>query len=375
MKKFLAGTTALVAAAVVAGQAQAADPIKLSLGGFAEAWVGYADQDEVGGDDFANVLVQQDTEVYFRGSTKLDNGLTIGVNIDMEADSNATTQDDVFVSVSSDALGTLKIGSTKGASYGLSHTAPDVGIGHNDGDVQNWIQDQSQTANNGGNNTNPGFDNDTLTSSADGQKVVYLTPNIAGFQAGASYGIIPESVSSTVNVGSTNTGSDIQYNVGVAYNGEFGGVSIGADVNYELIDNGGTNGTSVNNEALGRAGLSIGVAGFTIGGSWFAANNVGAVSSKDADGWDLGVSYETGPYGVSVSYMSLSQDDKTAGSTANVQEDEKDTWMVSGSYDLGAGVALKGSIFGADFDDASSTGTTANDNDGYGVVAGLAVSF
>ncbi|NVK18676.1 MAG: porin [Methylocystaceae bacterium] len=366
MKKILAGTTALVACAVITSHANAADPIKLSLGGFAEAWVGYADQDTVGGNDYANVTVQQDTEVYFRGSTKLDNGLTVGVNIDMEADSNAADMDDVFVSIASDTLGELHIGATPGAANSMGNLAPEVGIGNNDGDVENWIASNISNAN---------FANSTLTAGETGQKIVYYSPSIAGFQLGASYGIIPEVVSNAVNVGSTNTGSDIQYNVAVAYSGDFGGVTVGADVGYELIDNGGTNGTSVNNESAGRAGLNIGVAGFTIGGSFIAKNNVGAVSSKDMDGWDLGVSYETGPYGVSVNYMSLSQDDKTAGSTGTVLEDEKNTWMVSGSYDLGAGVALKGSVFAADFDDASATGTTTNDNDGFGVVAGLAIDF
>jgi len=366
MKKFLAGTTALVAATIVAGQAQAADPIKLSLGGFAEAWVGYADQDTLGANDYASVLVQQDTEIYFRGSTKLDNGLTVAVNMDKEADRGNTGMDDVFVSVSSDALGTVKLGATKGASYGLSNTSPDVGIGLNDGDVQNWISENIA----GGTN-----DFDTLTSSADGQKVVYLTPNFAGFQAGASYGIVPNSVSGAVNVGGTNTGSDIQYNVGVAYSGEFGGVSVGADVNYELIDNGGSNGTSVNNEAIGRGGLSIGVAGFTIGGSLAYSSNIGAVSSRDGKAWDAGVSYATGPYAVSLSYLTVSEDDKTAGSTGIPLEDEQSAWMLSGAYDLGAGVALKGSVFSVDNDDASATGSTTNDNDGYGVVAGLKVSF
>ncbi|MDV7339862.1 porin [Terasakiella sp. A23] len=366
MKKFLAGTTALVATAIVAGQAQAADPIKLSLGGFAEAWVGYADQEAVGDNDYASATVQQDTEVHFTGSTKLDNGLTVGVTIEMEADSNATEQDEVFVSVASDSLGELQIGVVPGAANAMGNIAPEVGIGNNDGDVENWIAS---------NITNADFANNTLTAGDTGQKVVYYTPNFGGFQVGTSYGIIPEVPASTVNVGGTNTGSDIQYTVAVAYSGDFGGVSVAADAGYELIDNGGTNGTSVNNESVGRAGLNVGVAGFTIGGSYIAKDNVGSVSSKDMTGWDAGVSYATGPYGVSFSYMSLSQDDKTAGSVAAVQEDEKDTWMVSGSYDLGAGVAFKGSVFGADFDDASATGTNALDNDGFGVVAGLEVSF
>ena len=367
MKKFLVATTAIVAVAAVASTAQAADPIKLSLGGFAEAWVGYSDQNE--NTNTANqvarnnVLVQQDTEVYFRGNTKLDNGLTVGVNIDKEADRGATGQDDVFVSVSSDSMGSIKLGATKGASYGLSHTAPDVGIGHNDGDVENWISDTVP---------NTSFDNDTLTQSSDGQKIVYLTPNFGGFQAGASYGLNVVSASGVVD---TNTaGNDLQYNLGVAYNGDFGGVSVGADVNYEKIDEKGTiaTATTAGDEKTLRGGVSVGVAGFTIGGSLAKTSNVANVNNVDSSGWDLGVSYATGPYAVSASYMSL-EIDQAAGSSI---EDTKKSWMLSGAYDLGAGVKAKTSIFGADFDDTSATAANnANDNDGFGVVAGLAISF
>ncbi|MDV7341090.1 porin [Terasakiella sp. A23] len=363
MKKVLFATTAMFAVAAISTSSNAADPIKLSVGGFANAYVGYADQETNGTNDFASVLVQQDTELYFRGETKLDNGLTIGVNIDLEADSNATTQDDVFVSVSSDSLGKIYLGSTSGAGAKMHNVAPNVGQAI--GDSENWISETIGTAANFGGNTE--------ADGSDGQKIVYLTPNLGGFQLGASYGLVPESPSGAVNVGGTNTANDISYQAGIAYNGDFGGVSIAADVSGELVDNGGTNGTSVNNETTVRGGLNVGVAGFTIGSSYYRTQNVAAVSNQNSDGWDFGVSYETGPYGVSATIQSLNMDD--GGSSAK-QEDQKDYWTVSGSYDLGAGVTMIGSVFGVDFDDASATAANnTSDNEGFGIMTGLKVSF
>ena len=44
MKKILIGTSALVAAAAFAGSANAADPIKLFIGGYGAVMVGYVSQ-------------------------------------------------------------------------------------------------------------------------------------------------------------------------------------------------------------------------------------------------------------------------------------------------------------------------------------------
>ena len=207
MKKFLVATTALVAVAALSTTAQAADPIKLSIGGFMHQWVGFTDNENdttvADGVQMSKVGTWSNAEIYFRGSTKLDNGLTVGVNIDTERSGGADgVSDDTFLSVSSDSLGTVKIGSTKGVSYGLSHTHSDVGLGVNDGDFTNFVAN------------NLGLDIDTLTSSTDGHKVIYLTPNFGGVQAGASYGLVNET-----NVGSADlrtTGNDIQYNAGIA---------------------------------------------------------------------------------------------------------------------------------------------------------------
>ncbi len=385
MKKLLVASTALVAVAAVSS-ANAADPIKLNLGGYMNQYVGYTDQDEDGAENYAEININSETEVYFRGSTKLDNGLTVGVNIDAYADrGDSFGGDDVFLQVSGDNLGKLRIGQTKGAAYALSHKAPSAGLAVNDGDIEDWIQipgGTNSTSYTGATGVN--F-NQTMTAneSNDGQKLVYWTPNFGGFTAGLSYGLDINSTAleSSVDVGGNNQAADTAFDAGIAYNGEFGGVKVGADVTYQKTMNGGVgagtgsgiSASAIEDEAGIRGGVSVGVAGFTFGGSYININNQGNLRDVDASGWDVGVQYATGPYAVSFTYAKFEEDDSAA---AGAKEDSNEFWAIGGSYDLGAGVKLVGSVFGAEFDDASATATNSvNDNEGFGVVAGLRVSF
>lgn len=367
MKKFLAGTTALVAAAVVAGQAQAADPVKVSVGGFIAQGVGYIDQDKDVQQDYAEVTVHSDSELYFRGSTKLDNGLTVGVNIDLYTDRGDTGQDDVFISIASDSLGKVKIGATKGSSYGMSHKAPAVGyVGLNDGAYDDWsARPAAVTA----------TDDDTMvvSPSNDGNKIAYTSPNFGGVQVGFSYGLDATGTNETaVDVGGTNTGSDTMMDAAIAYNGEVGGVGLGADVSYSKVFNGGTTGPAAEDETGIRGGLSLSIAGFTVGGSYMDQKNSGEVKDIDFSAWDAGVSYATGPYAVSFTFMEVKNDETATGST----EDTQTMWALGGSYDLGAGVSLSASAFGVEYDDGSTnTPNSVNDNDAFGIVTGISVSF
>lgn len=375
MKKFLIGTTALVAAGFVAGQAQAADPIKLSVGGYMNQFVGYANQDKVGGNAYAEVKPESETELYFRGSTTLDNGLTVSVNIDRYADRDDTGGDDVFMQISSDSLGRLRIGQTKGAAYALSHQAPAVAMAANDDDVSDWIRDTVVTSD----------QTHTASEGNDGTKIVYWTPNFAGFTAGVSYGVNVNNagIEGVINVtsndidgdGTNDNGAETAWDAGIAYNGEISGVSLGADVTYQRNfmggnKNGSATGSANEDRTAWRAGLSVGVAGFTFGGSYRDTNNENNVKDIDASAWDLGASYATGPYAVSFTYFTAEEDDGAG------KQDEVNQWVLGASYDLGAGVTLVGSVFAAEFDDASLSGSeNAGDNEGFGVVAGLKVAF
>ena len=109
MKKVLIASTALVAAGLMtAGTASASEKIKLNLGGFSKWWVVGAWQNAsykdaaVGGAQPVAVDIKGDNEVYFGGSTTLDNGLKVGIDIQLEAgghsDSRASTTNGTVIS-------------------------------------------------------------------------------------------------------------------------------------------------------------------------------------------------------------------------------------------------------------------------------------
>ena len=88
MKRALYGSTALVAASLLAGQAQAADGVKLGVGGFYHGAAGAAisenwDNGGIEGNTRAHAF-KQSIEVYFSGETTLDIGLTVGARVELE---------------------------------------------------------------------------------------------------------------------------------------------------------------------------------------------------------------------------------------------------------------------------------------------------
>ena len=122
MKKILLATTALATAALVAGAAgdanaqeytsKAAERIKVGLGGYFQQWgVGASQNIKDGpgdiipiagshGNTIKNNVVDQkhNSEICFIGQTTLDNGLTVGLNVQLEANSEAD-QIDEFIPV------------------------------------------------------------------------------------------------------------------------------------------------------------------------------------------------------------------------------------------------------------------------------------
>ena len=113
MKKILFASSAIVAVAF-AGQASASEPIKLSVGGFMEQWVGFADQDLDAAGGRVNAF-QSDTEVYFTGSTTLDNGIEIGARIELEGESSTDQVDEQFLFVNG-GFGRIEMGKNDSAA-------------------------------------------------------------------------------------------------------------------------------------------------------------------------------------------------------------------------------------------------------------------
>src|SRR5690554_3259527 len=140
MKKLLLSGTALAAAGVAAGVATPAQAqIELGLGGYMQQFIGYANSDTDMGDALGGLDnngwngfdVKSNSEIFFVGTATLDNGLKFGVNVQLEANSNAADQiDESFLFVEG-SFGRFNLGSENSAGYLMTYAAPNVGLGVN----------------------------------------------------------------------------------------------------------------------------------------------------------------------------------------------------------------------------------------------------
>ncbi|HVT52768.1 MAG TPA: porin, partial [Dongiaceae bacterium] len=113
MKKLILGSTALIGVASLAGAAQASDGIKLDIGGFFQTVYGGVfdskDKDHFGNHHNVDRFLHN-AEVYFRGETTLDNGLTVGARIELEGENSGDQIDKSWVYWSG-GFGKVQIGS------------------------------------------------------------------------------------------------------------------------------------------------------------------------------------------------------------------------------------------------------------------------
>lgn len=191
MKKILLGTTAVIALGAISTEAFAADKIQLGLGGFMRHYVGVVSDDEAanGASDNSNRAVgfnqNSNTEVYFSGSTTLDNGLTVAAKMELEADGETTgnSTDASFLTISSDAMGALTLGTTTHASDDFDVNAPNAGnFGY--GDLDDWAQMAATSA---GNNQAFSFVARRDWNGGNANKIKYVTPTFSGVTGFASY--------------------------------------------------------------------------------------------------------------------------------------------------------------------------------------------
>lgn len=373
MKKILLGTTAVVALGTMSAEAFAADKISLGLGGFMRQYVAVTDSDEVaathGGITRAIDLAQwSNTEVYFTGSTTLDNGLTVAARIEMEADGEnaGKNTDSSYLTVSSDAMGAVTAGATFHAGDDFRIGAPNAG-NFNWGDFDNLANYARTGTTNTDTAGNARSANDITNMGDNSAKLKYVSPTFADMvTVFASYSAAEGAGSSNgqnLTRGGTAPSGNDSSTIGAALSGEFSGASVEAVL---IHFNDGSSNLDTNN-----IGLTIGMAGFTVGGSYADFNDQQAGSSAlDGEAWELGVGYETGPYALTARYMNSSN--KGAAGTAGDNEDTQ--WAVDATYDMGAGVKLAASYFNSSFDPEGATAATSS-VDVSGVLAGIEVGF
>ncbi|PHS78952.1 MAG: hypothetical protein COB59_04255 [Rhodospirillaceae bacterium] len=374
MKKILLATTAVVALTTVSAEAFAAEKIKLSLGGFMRQYVALTNHDEVAATADTSTLrgvnlgLQSNSEVYFRGSTKLDNGLSVAVDIQLESSTRvgqgATARkfDVVSMEVSSDAIGAVTLGSTTHAADDFLTRAP-LPVGSYDwGDTDGLALTASAAGTSSA--AYGSAAGDITDTGSKGLKLKYVSPNFSGVNVYASYTANDQDGQIT---GASSNAADA-YTYGIAFGGEVGGASVAADVTHMNFG-----GNTENN----HVGLSVGMAGFTVAGGYTDFNEQRSTAlvlastdgSQDGSAWELGVGYETGPYSIAAAYMTAKRNN-----TAALTADNKDKkWQIGATYDLGAGVALSGVYWNSKA--TTESAITTDDFEVSGFIAGIEVGF
>lgn len=375
MKKILLGTSALVASGLLATPAFAADPIKIQVIGYLQSYIGIGKFDKDGTDSFRKynpINFRYEGEIWFQGQTKLDNGTTIGLRIEMES----WAQGGVSFSASTDSKdqvdeeylfafgdwGRVEFGGTDSASYKMTYTTPTALIGHSF--VQHNFTWRGNAAPGANAADHAGFTSNPGLIAVDSNKFTYFSPRIAGFQLGFSF--MPYFRSATSSFGGVGNAAQCgflggggntnacpkdadNYRYGldgaVNYLNKFGDVSLALYAGLAWADSDPAVGSTVPlKDFWGWAvGANVGFYGWTIGGGVGQDNN--GLRGNTTTFYTAGVMYETGPWQASLTWWHGSRKEKTSavqGAGGAVGTDKVDYITVGVNYALGPGVKLVG---------------------------------
>ncbi|WP_300549073.1 porin [Roseovarius sp.] len=361
MKKQLLCTSAIALGCAIAAPASAQE-WDMDWGGFFNSHVGYVDVSTTGlaaGTDFDGIDVFQDAEIYFTPSVTLDNGMTFGVNVQFEAkNTGGAIIDESYASISSDTLGRIDLGNENSAGYKLSIAAPQVSgdIGINSPWISGFIPlGASASGNQPWNYRQSAISSYTeVAGNNDVPRITYYTPSFNGLTLGVSY-----AASNATNAGNNdgvdrNAGGSVTdiFDLGANYSQSFNGVDVALSARWgtgsraarlaalavaPVPGNAGT--AAVTAQAGGdptvwAVGATVGMSGFTFGGSYGENDNDLAGGNGDQEGWSLGATYDiAGPWSVGFdTYQGEVKTNATGGKA------EYEAYQLVGSRSLGAGV-------------------------------------
>lgn len=186
MKHILLGTSALVAAGLLAAPASAAEPIELQLGGFYNAAMGFVvDEDDGTGESGENhnaFDIHQNIEVHFNGETTLDNGITVTARIELEGFQSGDQIDETWAEFSG-GFGAFRFGATNDAAIQMC-------VGEAGSVTSNFgVNSPNEAFNNAGDNGIAGVNSFGTCYGVenDGLKLIYFTPQFGPFNFAVSY--------------------------------------------------------------------------------------------------------------------------------------------------------------------------------------------
>jgi len=376
MRKILLGTTAVVSAvvgaAVMAPQASAQEAPTVRLGGFFRAYYGYVNQTGQqssvstgiptgpgganqnianNGDPQTNIArlgkhdISTDAGINVIVNGKLANGLTYGANIALNssgiegrqvlgqrssAGKTTVAVDEMYAFIAHPRFGQVRFGDEDGVMGGLMNSGWVQGFGT--GGVHGSWESFVTRQNNGRTTTGPG-------GLGDASKILYMSPQFAGFDFGASYA---PNASVGEDVGCPNNGSSgycdrayaysgarttgiyaagpeyagrrNEFQLAARWRGNVAGVGIAATVGYigsgaaRDLTSAGAQQTVLNGLNIWQAGVQASYAGFTLGANYtygdynfFWGNTVRG--DRSAEQLVVGGQYIVGPITVGANFV------------------------------------------------------------------------
>ena len=386
MKKFLLGTTAALAVMFFAASSMAADQgVKLGLGGYYKAGFGWvaSEDDGAGQPQAANRRadsLKQVSQVWFQGESTLDNGLTVGARIQMEAQTQSDQIDETWMYIKG-SFGELRVGDEDDARRLKAVIAPSaskVFYAVNDVDARAISFSNSPLTSLTGTNFNSANSNVGLNSTAfnvenDSTKLIYMTPSFNGFSLAVSYA--PDASSDGQNAGGVTaidntSGNSEAWSVAGAYDGKFENVKVQGSLGYTASSN---ETASADDVDAWQGGLSVGFGSFAVGGSYGLLKNA-LGNDLDITTYEIGGTYNTGPYTVGLGWS------RGKYEVTTTREPTLDTFQVSGAYALGPGISLDAAVQYNNWDNDGNTAigsgiTATEDYQSTAIMVGSSIKF
>jgi len=437
MKKALYGTTALVAATIVAGQADAASGLKLGITGYYRGAIGASFGDSNSNGVFSNagtgeygrnnVAFRQEVRVNFTGSTTLDNGITVDVLVGLNAGggnqvtSNAGARINRAYMDISGKFGQIRFGDANSAYQSMC-------VGDPGNVTANFgLNSPNETFSNAGRGVHGGAPFTYMPTTISGAgtcygletrstKLMYFSPTFGGFNFAVSFA--PDHVRSAGGSGGNGgtfgqgnpVGSGSAFHdflsAGVNFNHDFGGgVTLSAGISGEWALAGKTTNTDNASDrpdkpAMYQAGFQVGFGGgWAVGASGqYVQNYLGAnfgsfkstspavgpanpnhsLSSDDAYMITAGGSYTMDAISIGLEGLYNHYD---VGIPHDGQGSEAQYYGVSlnAAYALGPGISLEGQVAwtrsSSDFSVGSAVSDVGSDVNSYEFDIGTAINF
>ena len=356
--------------------------IKLELQGFLNNFYGLTTVDEAGDEDFNEFTTHFDGEIQFRGTTTLKSGVEIGAQAELELPSQSSSEatiDEVYMWVES-SLGQLRGGGDNTAMYvmGLgTFSAGGIGVPINSGWISDFIPQPDGFTN--------AFRSPPMSTAIDivndDNVITYFSPRLAGFQFGASYAprasFSGRPVGGPVDSNAPFDSADDRYENGFSFGanwlGELAGVSLGFSAGYaQAFANDAVEDIGGDDIQQVMVGGIVGFAGLSFDASYAneldgrRAGSVAEPISTEGQSWIVGVTYETGAWQFSGSYLQS----EVESSVLVSGDDELQAAAGSVSYAWGPGILLAGTLIYAEWDEE-----TSGEQDGISLASGLMLGF